>query len=73
MTKEAFLLALDEMLELPAGTLKGPEKIEDLENWDSLAVINLMALVDEHYGVKLAPRHIGSAETVDQLFALTAK
>lgn len=73
MTKEAFLLALDEMLELPAGTLKGPEKIEEIENWDSLAIINLMALVDETYGVKLAPRQIGAAETVDQLFALTSK
>jgi acyl carrier protein len=73
VTKEEFLLALDEMLELPPGTLKGPEKIEDIETWDSLAVINLMALVDEHYSVKLAPRQIGAAETVDQLYALTSK
>jgi len=73
VTKDAFLLALDEMLELPAGTLKGPEKIEDIESWDSLAVISLIALVDENCGIQLAPRQIGAAETVDQLYALTAK
>ena len=73
MTKEGFLLALDEILELPPGTLKGPEKIEEIENWSSLAVISLMAMVDENRGVKLSPRQIGGAETFDQLFSLTAK
>jgi len=73
VTKEAFLLALDEILELPPGTLRGPENIEDLENWNSLAVISFMAMVDENFGVKMTPREIGVAETVDQLFSLTAK
>jgi len=71
VTREAFLRALDEMLELPPGTLTGPENIEDLERWDSLAVINLIALVDENYNIRLSPQQIGAAQTVNDLVALT--
>ena len=46
MKKAQFLLALDELLELKPGTLKGSEKLSSFDNWDSLAVISLIALVD---------------------------
>ena len=35
MTRDEFLLEMDETLGLPAGTLRGHEKLEELENWDS--------------------------------------
>ena len=39
MTREEFFAELEEILELPAGTVKGPEKLEDLEQWNSVAMI----------------------------------
>ena len=33
MTREEFLLELDTVFELPAGTLKGQDKLEELEQW----------------------------------------
>lgn len=70
MTREEALQALDELVELPAGTLKGPEKLEDLENWNSMAMIGFIALADGNQGVKLSPRALAAAETIDELLAL---
>jgi acyl carrier protein len=70
MTRTEFLNAFDGILEVPQGTLNGGEKLEDLENWNSLAMIDFMALADANNGVKLAPRQIGSAETVSDLLLL---
>lgn len=71
MEREQFLLLLDDLFELPAGTLKGPEELADLEGWDSLGVMNFIALASEHYGVTLSPRQFANCDTVDALLALT--
>jgi hypothetical protein len=70
MTKAEFLRSFDTILELPEGTLKGSEKLEDLENWNSMAMIDFIALADTNNNVKLSARQIGSAETVADLLQL---
>jgi len=70
MTRPDFLSLMDELLELPKGTLTGEEKLENLEEWNSLAMIGYMALVDEHIGVKLSPRQFLSCDTVSDLLDL---
>jgi acyl carrier protein len=70
MERPEFLCMLDELLELEPGTLKGEEKLDSLENWNSLAVIGYMALVNDHYGVIVSPRQISVCVTVAQLVDL---
>lgn len=70
MSRSEFLAKIDELLELPAGTLRGPEKLEELENWNSLAVVGFIGLADEHFGVTLAPRLLAGCATVDDLVKL---
>lgn len=70
MTKPEFLKLLDELLELPPGTLKGPEPLGSLSQWDSLASVGFIALVDRHLGLAVDPAKIGEAETVNDLVAL---
>ncbi len=70
MTREEFLTQLDELLELPAGTLKGGEKLEDLEHWDSLAMVSFIALADEHFNMRLSPRQFVTCNTVNDLVQL---
>jgi hypothetical protein len=60
---------MDNVLELPEGTLTGPEKLDDLENWNSLAMVEYIALADSN-GAKLSPRQIRDCETVDELARL---
>ncbi|WP_029010441.1 acyl carrier protein [Azospirillum halopraeferens] len=70
MDGKDFLLALDEMLELPSGTLTGNETLETLEGWDSLAVISFIALVDEKLGLVVEGEKLARARTVADLLAL---
>jgi len=69
MNHQDFLAAMDTVLELPAGTLTGPEKLEDLENWNSLAMVEYIALADNN-GAKLSPRQIRDCDTVNDLARL---
>ena len=61
---------MDNLLELPAGTLQGSEPLDDLENWNSLAMVEYIALVDSNTGAKVSPRQIRDCETVDELARL---
>jgi acyl carrier protein len=70
MTRAEFLRSVDEILELPPGTLRGPEKLEDFPLWDSTAIISFMALADSNNRAKLAPRAIGACQTVEDLLGL---
>jgi acyl carrier protein len=69
MKRQEFLSAMDNLLELPAGTLTGAEPLDDLENWTSLAMVEYIALADSN-SVKLTPRQIRDCETVDDLARL---
>ena len=69
MTRQEFLPAMDALLELPEGTLQGSENLDDLENWNSLAMVEYIALADSD-GTKLSPRQIRDCETIDDLAKL---
>ena len=70
MTRNEFLMQLDEVLNLPAGTLRGNEKLEELENWDSTSLINFVALADFASGVNITPDQIVTCSTVADLLRL---
>jgi acyl carrier protein len=61
---------MDELLELPAGSLTGSEKIRSLERWDSLALVGFIALSDEKLGETAPPARIAQCETVADLIGL---
>lgn len=67
MTRQEFLASVDSILELPEGTLTGAERLEDLEQWNSMAMISFVALADENSGVKLSLRQLTSCSTVADL------
>ncbi len=58
---------MDNLLELPEYTLTGPEKLDDMENWNSMAMIEYIALTDTHSGSKLSPRQIRDCNSIDDL------
>jgi len=70
MTKQEFLLEMDEILELPPGTLKGPERMEDLEQWNSTALIGFIALADTNNETRISFRQIVNCTTVADLLAV---
>ena len=67
MTRQEFLVEIDGIVDLPPGTLKGPEKLKELKQWTSLAVVSYMALADDNNGISLSPQDIGKCVTVSDL------
>ena len=70
MTKKELIEILEEIVEAEPNTLTGEERLEDLESWDSLAVVNFIAVVDENFGLTLEPAKIMKSETINQLILL---
>ena len=70
MTKLEFLLLLDEQLGLKPGTLKGETVLSEVDAWDSLMVVNFLALVDENFSVAVQPKKIAACKTFGELAAL---
>lgn len=70
MTREEFLRELDEILQLSPGTLKGPEKLKDLDDWDSTALMSFIALADTNNGTRLSPRQAATCSDIAGLLAL---
>jgi len=70
MTKEEFLLEMDNILDLPANTLRGNEQLEELENWDSTALVALIVLAESNSIVHISPAQIVNCSTVADILKL---
>ena len=70
MTKREFLSLFEEILEAEPGSLRGDEVLPGREGWDSLAVVSLIAMVDEQFGMTLAPKEIARAGSVADIIAM---
>jgi len=70
MTREEFLMEMDDILELPGGSLKGTEKLEELEQWNSTALLGYIALADTNNGTRISPRQIVNCATIGDLLTL---
>ena len=70
MDRKEFLLQMDDILELPVGTLDGHESLAELEQWNSTAMISFIALADTNNGVRISPRQIVNCATIADLLQL---
>lgn len=70
MTREEFLLEMDEILGLRAGTLRGDEKLEELQNWDSTALISLIVLAETSNNAHISPNQVVGCSTVADVLRL---
>lgn len=70
MTRSEFLTMLDDILEQPAGTLTGTEELSSLENWDSLAIVSVIAQVHVETGYTLEAKAVKACTNVSELLLL---
>jgi acyl carrier protein len=68
--QQRLLLLIDELMELAPGTLTGAEKLEDLDGWNSLALVGFIAMVDQNFQHSISPRDMRRCQTVADLAAL---
>ena len=72
MKKNQFVSKLEEVLETSPGKLADIENLGDISEWDSLAVISLIAMVDTDYSVSISGKEILVCVTIDDLYTLVA-
>lgn len=70
MDKNEFLLMLDDIVEAEPGTIKDSDELEDVEGWDSMAMLGFIAMLDEKFGLIVPPEKIADAIVVSDLMAL---
>jgi hypothetical protein len=70
MTREEFLLEMDELLGLRPGALRRDEKLEELDNWDSTSLIGLIALADSATNTEITPDQVIGCTTIADLLRL---
>lgn len=70
MTRDELLLQMDEILGLRAGTIRGTERLDDLENWDSTALISFIAMAEMNSGVGVSLNQIVNCSTVSDLLEI---
>lgn len=68
---QEFLKELAEILDVDA--VKGTDLLEEFPEWDSLAVLSIVATADSKYGVNLSSADVRQAATAQALFELVEK
>ena len=63
------LSLIAQALDAEPEALKPETKLEELEEWDSLAVVSVIAMLDKHFSVRLKPNDIKSLVTVEDILA----
>ena len=66
--KERFLYLLEEVLEKDRNSIKMEDSFRDYEEWDSLAVLALIATVDGEYGFTIPQESFKDLQTVENLY-----
>ena len=56
-----------ELLELEVSDFTPETKLEELEEWDSLAAISYVVMMDEHFGVTANPNDIRNFKTIQDI------
>lgn len=67
MTLKEKLNELEELLDIEKDTLSEEAELEQLDEWDSLAVISLIAMFDESFGEVITPAQIKEFKTIKDI------
>lgn len=73
MTEREKLALLEDMLELDEGDLTMDKVLDDIDEYDSMAKLSLIVLMEDEFGVKLTGDVIKGFETVGDIIALMNK
>ncbi len=69
MDLDIFLkLFLEQFEETPQDQIKQNTIFRDLDEWDSMIALTIIAMVDENYGVKISGEDIRTSNTIGDIF-----
>ena len=69
MTEKEKIALLEDMLELESGTLNSDTELSSIEEYDSMAKLSLIVLMDDEFDKKLTGEQIRMFKTVGDIIA----
>ena len=73
MTEREKLALLEDMLELDEGDLTVDKALDDIDDYNSMAKLSLIVLMEDEFGVKLTGDVIKGFKTVGDIVAMMNK
>lgn len=67
MTKEEKIAMLEDMLELESGTISAEMELSNIPEYDSMAKLSLIVMMDDEFGKKLTGEQIREFNTVQDI------
>ena len=67
MTEDELVRQLEASFEMKTGSLSASTRLEEIDAWDSLGVLSVLALFDEKLGVRVEAGQLAKSETVSDL------
>lgn len=72
MNTQEFLTHLENAIDAEPGSIAPDATLRSIVEWDSLAVVAFIAMVDSTYGKKVSPAVLKDCKTVNDLMQLVA-
>lgn len=72
MNQSAFLQDIADLLEVKVAELNGSYELNE-DNFDSVAVVSTIALIDEHFDLTVKGRALANVKSIGELIALINK
>ncbi len=73
MTEREKLAMLEDLLDLDEGTLSPDDELSSIEEYDSMAKLSLIVMLEDEFGVKLESAVIRGFNTVGDILAVMNK
>jgi acyl carrier protein len=70
MDREESLAQLEMVLEMSPGSLREEDEVRSLEHWDSLKLLEIIALADEQFHVELDADRLARCARISDILAL---
>lgn len=67
MNKEEKIALLEDMLEVDEGTLSEESVLDELEEWDSVASVSLIVLMQDEFDKRMTARDVKAFVTVKDI------
>lgn len=67
--EDKFIELFKEILEMEDATLNLDDNFRDYDNWDSLANLSVIAMLDEEFGVLIENKDFKNINTVGELIS----
>ena len=73
MTIQEKLALLEETLEADTSSLKPEMRLEDVEEYDSMAKLSIIVMMEDNFDKKLTAEQVRAFQTVGDILALMEK